>query len=114
MLCYLVAAEQGTASPSDLSELVGTSRANITRIIRELSSAGLVRTEVAERDGRRLRVRITPAGRKATRAAVPAFAGPVKAAFASFTREERAALAHLLRKLIIALDDAAHARRAAV
>jgi MarR family transcriptional repressor of emrRAB len=113
VLCYLVAAEGGAASPSDLSGLVGTSRANITRIVRELTAAGLVTTKAAERDGRRLLVRITAEGRKRTRASVPGFIGPVTSAFATLSPNERATLNRLLRKVIVAMDEAAHSYRAA-
>jgi MarR family transcriptional regulator, negative regulator of the multidrug operon emrRAB len=33
VLCLLVASERGSASPSELTELVGTTRANMTRIV---------------------------------------------------------------------------------
>src|ERR1700722_9648390 len=42
VLCLLMASDRGEASPSELSELVGTSRANMTRIIDELASENLV------------------------------------------------------------------------
>src|SRR2546422_6843908 len=42
VLCLLVASADGMASPSELSELVGTSRANMTRILDSLLVDGLV------------------------------------------------------------------------
>src|SRR6516164_8882130 len=38
VLCLLVAAEGGRLSPGDLSDLVGTSRANMTKIVETLSA----------------------------------------------------------------------------
>ena len=51
VLCLLMASERGEASPSELSELVGTSRANMTRILDGLASDRLVSRNVEERDG---------------------------------------------------------------
>mgnify|MGYP001612628647 CR=1 FL=1 len=70
VLCLLVASEHGRAAPSELSELVGTSRGNMTRILDELLQADLVSRTVHPRDGRRFEICITAAGRKRVRAVV--------------------------------------------
>src|SRR3981081_2621462 len=70
VLCLLMASDRNRASPSSLSEMVGTSRANMTRILGELESDGLVSRASQERDGRRYVIEITAAGRRAGAAAV--------------------------------------------
>src|SRR5271156_4197886 len=64
VLCLLMASERGEASPSELSELVGISRANMTRILDTLARDRLVSRNVEERDARRQIVRITAEGRR--------------------------------------------------
>ena len=97
VLCLLVASESGQASPSELSELVGTSRANMTRILDALSQDGHITRVVEAYDARRSAVRITPKGRKATAAAVPKLVAPLTRAFSGLTPDEFSTLDHLLR-----------------
>lgn len=113
VLCLLVAAESGAESPSELSEMVGTSRANMTRILDELVEDGYVTRAAAPRDGRRQIVTIATAGRKKVRDTVPRISGPLQSAFAELDDIEMAQLSLLLRKLIVSLDKSAHALRAA-
>lgn len=103
-LCLLIASEQGRASPSELSELIGTSRANMTRILEQLEREGLVSRAVEARDARRHVIEITEAGRQATRAAVPQMLEPLKRAFSDLTPEELTTLATLLRKVALSFD----------
>ena len=67
VLCLLVAAEKGSESPGELSEMVGTSRANMTRILDELAEDGYVHRATAARDARRQVVTITADGRRKVR-----------------------------------------------
>ncbi|MES2682027.1 MAG: MarR family transcriptional regulator [Pseudomonadota bacterium] len=113
VLCLLVASEEGQASPSELSELVGTTRANMTRILEELIEAGYVSRSVQSRDGRRHVIRITAAGRRATTEAMPRVAAPVKRLFSGLTAEEQRTLDRLLRKAIVSFDAGAVPLRAA-
>lgn len=112
-LCLLVASEHGRAAPSELSELVGTSRANMTRILEELSQAELVSRTVHARDGRRHEICITAAGRKRVREVVPKMIEPLERAFSGLGPEESVLLDKLLRKLIVSLDQSAGAMKAA-
>jgi MarR family transcriptional repressor of emrRAB len=112
VLCLLMASERGEASPSELSELVGTSRANMTRILDELASQRLVKRLPAERDGRRSIIQITTAGRRAAEAATPKLAEPLRRAFDDLTPEEFAMLTFLLRKVVISFDKDASSLRA--
>jgi MarR family transcriptional repressor of emrRAB len=104
VLCLLMAGEKGRASPSALSEMVGTSRANMTRILDQLVSDGLASRAAEGRDGRRFVVQITAAGRRAATHAVPQLAQPLKQAFSDLSPEEFAQLDFLLRRVITSFD----------
>lgn len=112
VLCLLLTSEGGTASPSELSEMVGTSRANMTHILDSLESDGFVSRTVASTDGRRHSIKITRAGAKAANDAVPKLAEPLQNAFSDLSPEEVAVLDKLLRKTIVSLDKGAHPLRA--
>ena len=113
VLCLLVASEQGRASPSELSELVGTSRANMTRILDSLLQDGLISRAVEARDARRHIIQITPAGRKTAAKAVPKLIEPLKRAFSDLSPDELALLDKLLRKAIMSFDKGALPLRSA-
>lgn len=104
VLCLLVASRHGRAAPSELSELVGTSRANVTRILDDLLRAGLVSRTVQPRDGRRHEIAITAAGRQQVRETVPRLAEPLNRAFSGLSADEFAMLDRLLRKAIVSFD----------
>ena len=111
VLCLLMASEQGSASPSELSDLVGTSRANMTRILDSLVNDKLVARSIEARDARRHLIRITPAGRKTAIKAVPKMIEPLKRAFSDLSPDELARLEELLRKVIVSFDKSAIPRR---
>lgn len=113
VLCLLAAADGGSESPSELSEMVGTSRANMTRILDELVEDGYVTRATAARDGRRQVITINAAGRKKVRETVPRVAGPLHVGFSELSEKELAQLNLMLRKLIVSFDKSAHALRAA-
>jgi MarR family transcriptional repressor of emrRAB len=104
VLCLLESSVDGKASPSGLSELVGTGRANMTRVLEALTRDGWVERTKASRDGRRQVVCITQAGREKVQATVPQIAEPILKAFARLDRVEIAQLQNLLSKLVISLD----------
>lgn len=106
-LCLLLSSEQGSASPSELSDLVGTSRANMTRIIDVLVNDGFASRTVETRDGRRHIIRITPAGRDAAIQGAPKMIEPLKRGFSALNADEFAMLDRLLRKLISSFDQRA-------
>jgi MarR family transcriptional repressor of emrRAB len=113
VLCLLVAAEGGSESPGDLSEMVGTSRANIKRIVDELVEDGLVTRATAVRDARRQIVTISAAGRRKVRDTVPRMAEPLQVGFSGLDEAELAELNRLLRKLIVSFDNSVQRLRAA-
>jgi MarR family transcriptional repressor of emrRAB len=105
VLCLLVAAEGGRLSPGDLSDLVGTSRANMTKIVETLSANGYVARCAVEHDGRRQLIEITEDGRAMTRMAVPTLAAPLRKAFSALTPEEFTKLNGLLQKTIVSFHN---------
>jgi len=114
VLCLLMASETGTASPSALSEMIGTSRANMTRILDELAEDGWISRKIAARDGRRHIIAITAAGRRKVHDTVPRIAEPIHRAFSDLSADEMTLLNKLLQKLILSFDKGAAALRAAI
>jgi MarR family transcriptional regulator, negative regulator of the multidrug operon emrRAB len=114
VLCLLMASEQGRASPSELSDLVGTSRANMTRILEFLERDGLASRTVELRDARRHVIEITEKGRNASVLAVPQMAAPLKCAFAGLSPKEFANLTELLQKVATSFDTTRTPMRAAI
>lgn len=113
VLCLLVANENGSASPGELSEMVGTSRANMTRLLEELSEDGYVTRSIDPRDARRHIISITPEGRAKANEAAPQLREPIENAFSDLDDEEFALLERLLRKLIVSLDKSPRSLRMA-
>ena len=113
VLCLLVAADGGSLSPTELSEMVGTSRPNMTRIVDELIEDGFVTRSAATRDARRQVVTITAPGRRKVRETVPKISGPLDYAFSELSDKELAQLNLLLRKLIVSFDKGTVALRSA-
>ena len=106
VLCLLMSSENGRASPSELSELVGASRANMSRIVDNLVSDGLILRETVSNDARRATLQITERGREVVRSAVPLLADPLHRAFAGLDRKSLAMLGQLLRSLVASFDAA--------
>ncbi len=113
VLCLLLASEHGRASPGELSEMVGTSRANMTRLLEELIEDGHVARSIDPRDARRHVISITPAGRAKALKAAPQLREPIERAFSDLDAKEFAVLERVLRKLIVSLDKSPRALRAA-
>ena len=113
VLCLLLASGHGRASPGELSEMVGTSRANMTRLIEELVEDGYVVRSIDPRDARRHVISITPAGRGKALKTAPQLSEPIERAFSDLDAKEFAVLEKILRKLIVSLDKAPRALRAA-
>jgi len=113
VLCLLLASESGTASPGELSEMVGTSRANMTRLLEELVEDGHVARSIDPRDARRHVISITPDGRAKALETAPQLREPIENAFSDLDAEEFALLERVLRKLIVSLDKPPRSLRAA-
>jgi len=113
VLCLLVSNESGSASPGELSEMVGTSRANMTRLLEDLIEDGYVGRSIDPRDARRHVITITPQGRAKALQAAPQLQEPIENAFSDLTEKEFALLDRVLRKLIVSLDKSPRSLRAA-
>ena len=106
VLCVLVASKKRQAYPSELSELIGTSRANMTKVLAALERDGFVLREGGKTDARRSLIKITQRGVNAVNKITPSIAGPVGNAFSGLSDEEKSTLDDLLRKLIVSFDEA--------
>lgn len=106
VLCLLLTARDESASPSELSEMIGTSRANMSRILVELEKEGWIERASAQRDRRRQHIRITPQGRAKADAVAPVLTQPILRAFAMLEPQEMEVLAKLLTRLASSLDEA--------
>lgn len=106
VLCLLLAAEQGQASPGELAELVGTSKANLSRILDQMVHEGLVTRRVETQDARRHVIAVTEQGRARAEDAVPRFKETLRHAFGGLSTEELATLNVLMQKAILSLDTA--------
>lgn len=112
VLCLLIADPRGQASPSELADMVGTSRANMTRILDLLVADKLVLRTAETRDARRSLVQITPQGRSIAEASIPQLADPLTRAFEDLTAAEMETLAALLRKATRSFDKGVQPMRA--
>tara|TARA_R110001592_G_scaffold240929_2_gene501314 strand:- start:143457 stop:143984 length:528 start_codon:yes stop_codon:yes gene_type:complete len=106
VLCVLVASQKRQAYPSELSELIGTSRANMTKLLAAMEKDGYIKRESGKTDARRSLIKITAQGVKAVNRITPLIAQPVAEAFGGLSAEEMSVLDGLLRKLIVSLDEA--------
>lgn len=113
VLCLLLAEESGSASPGELSEMVGTSRANMTRLLEELIEDGYVARTIDPRDARRHVITITPEGRSKALDTAPQLREPIHNAFSDLSDEEFAVLDRVLRKLIVSMDKSPRSLRMA-
>jgi MarR family transcriptional repressor of emrRAB len=104
VLCLLLASPNCRAAPSELSSMVGTSRANMTRILGQLHRGGWVSRTVEARDGRRHIIALTPEGRDIARTTSCRIGAPLSQSFSGLSADESLSLGALLRKLIVSLD----------
>jgi len=82
-----------------LSERLLVSCGNITGIVGRLERAGYLERQRSERDRRVVRARLTPAGRRLYRQALPRLREALAAALSGLCPRRQAALAELVREL---------------
>jgi MarR family transcriptional repressor of emrRAB len=99
-------------NPSLVCEITGESRANMTRISDDLVALGLIQRETSEQDRRRFALTITPAGTRLVRKVLPLLKKRVTPAFAGFDQKEKTRLHALLRKQLLAVEQARSGARA--
>ncbi len=76
----------------ELRECLGSSAANVTKLVDALETDGLVRRRPDPTDRRVIQVEITPEGQKASCGAWDAYLGQVAEVFETLTADEQAAL----------------------
>jgi DNA-binding MarR family transcriptional regulator len=92
------------ASPSALAEVLDLSRGAVTTRLTWLEDLGLVSREHDDRDRRRVRVRLTPAGHEALEEVAGVLVRREAALFSGLSRREQQQLADLLRKVALATE----------
>jgi DNA-binding MarR family transcriptional regulator len=102
VLAQLEAAEReeaGGLTMTALSRRLMVTNGNVTALVQRLRDEGLVRRSVHDADRRSAIVRLTPAGRRALAAMVPAHREWIEALFGGLTAGERTQLHALVGKL---------------
>ncbi len=89
----------GPLSVGEIADAVGVDQPRASRLVQQSVDLGLVVREADPDDARRTRVALTDAGRAMVRGFRGERRESVASALASFTEDERAELARLLRKL---------------
>jgi DNA-binding MarR family transcriptional regulator len=90
----------GEMESRDLAAAIGVSRPTSTGVVTTLEGRGYVRRSKASEDGRLVRVRLTPAGRRKIERLFPRFNAEEVALTAHLESEERDRLAGLLRSML--------------
>ena len=93
------------ANPSDLCELAGETRANMTRICDELVAKGLMKRVTNEADRRRVDLSLTPAGIDLLKETVPDLRRNLKEILRVFSDDETNTLVRLLMRLNRAIEE---------
>lgn len=106
-LAMIYGSDGGTLNPCELSEALGASRANVSRLVDELVEAGWVKRQPAAEDGRRIVLSLTAAGRKLLGKVLPQLWQRVASFWSVFDAREQAQFDRLLRKLLTALEGGA-------
>lgn len=91
-------------SPSALADLLGLTRGALSARLAGLETRGLVVRELDGEDRRRVRVRLTTAGRKALDAQLGAEGNTEDRLLSALNERELRTLAALLRKLVVAIE----------
>ncbi|MFC7496806.1 MULTISPECIES: MarR family winged helix-turn-helix transcriptional regulator [unclassified Nocardioides] len=106
VLVELNSAPDRRLTMGQLGAVAAVSRTRVSRVVDELTRAGLVTRESNPDDGRSAFATLTPAGRAALRKAAPTYVAAVRREFADhLTAREAEILAGALRKV---LDVGAH------
>ena len=90
----------------ELAEHMEISPASVAISIRRLESASLIRRERDEKDGRVMHLYLTPVGEEMDRACAKGKEFLMNTAYRGFTAEEQNALAALLQKMTLNLQEA--------
>ena len=108
VLLELESAPDRRLTMGQLGSVAAVSRTRVSRVVDELTRAGLVMREQNPDDGRSAFAALTPAGRAALRKAAPTYVAAVRREFADHVSDREAeVLARALRKVLAA---SAHGR----
>ncbi len=89
----------GGMQPSELSDLQGIPRNNVSALLAGLEEEGLVSRELHSTDRRKFVIRLTPQGRQILKSKLGTQFHQISKCFAAFSDEERATLLELLTQL---------------
>ena len=89
----------GGLQPSELSELQGIPRNNVSPLLSSLEEEGLISRELNGRDRRKFVIRLTPQGRKTLKSKLSTQLRQITKCFAGFSQKERATLLEYLTRL---------------
>jgi len=107
VLMLLNRSPRGEASPSALAKGARVTRATITGLLDGLEKEGLVERIPDKEDRRRLRVRLTPKGRKSLRRMLPHHVSRVTSLVEPLNKKEMKTLVRLLDKVVQGLKERA-------
>ena len=103
VLLELNSAPERRLTMGQLGSVAAVSRTRVSRVVDELTRAGLVAREPNPDDGRSAFAALTPAGREALRRAAPTYVAAVHREFADhLSPREAEVLARALRKVLAA------------
>lgn len=109
LLDILCRSEAGSARMGDLAEQLLSLPSRVTRQIRRLEDAGLVRREASPEDGRGVLASITDRGREVVSEAIGVYAEAVRERFlAPLTRQQMAAMGENCRRISAPLKARSH------
>lgn len=88
---------KGMVFPSDLTRMLKIGRSLVTAELNRLTEAGLIETRQHEEDGRRVELRLTAEGERASDLLGEALSGLIDGRLASYTRDEKLLFTRMLR-----------------
>jgi MarR family transcriptional repressor of emrRAB len=96
--------EQGSIAPSEIAQLTGERPNNVTHICNELEQRNLITRTQGSEDRRRVKVTLTPAGRRLLEKAQPLIWARWRDRYSGFSAAELKSLPGLLRRQIDNID----------
>jgi len=95
----------GGLQPSELSDLQGIPRNNVSTLLAGLEEEGLISRELNGTDRRKFVIRLTPQGRKTLKSKLGTQFRQITRCFTTFSHKERATLLDLLTRLTQSLSE---------
>ncbi|MEL7472812.1 MAG: MarR family transcriptional regulator [Planctomycetota bacterium] len=95
-LMMLTCPDHGPATPSELADRCGVTRATMTGVLDALEREGLIERRPDVEDRRMLQISVTPSGEERLESILPVYFSSVRALMAPLADEERTSLTELL------------------